>query len=122
MSKLFEEMAQGTAEVRAYMEGDRKGYKVTLRRLWTCAGCASACARDASRKASVYRWMRYVIGSQTVANLKLQPARFLLLLSPTRNLSCAPWPKGHERRRNLYQAIFPPLHGFMTIWMMVSLP
>lgn len=30
MSKLFEEMAQGTAEARAYMEGNRKGYKVTL--------------------------------------------------------------------------------------------
>ena len=30
MSKLFEEMAQGTAEARAYMEGERKSYKVTL--------------------------------------------------------------------------------------------
>jgi putative transcriptional regulator len=30
MSKLFREMAQGTAEARAYMEGERKGYKVTL--------------------------------------------------------------------------------------------
>lgn len=30
MSKLFEEMAQGIAEARAYMEGERKGYKVTL--------------------------------------------------------------------------------------------
>ncbi len=30
MSKLFEEMAQGTAEARAYMDGERKGYKVTL--------------------------------------------------------------------------------------------
>ena len=30
MSKLFEEMSQGTAEARAYMEGERKGYKVTL--------------------------------------------------------------------------------------------
>jgi putative transcriptional regulator len=30
MSQLFEEMAQGTAEARAYMEGQRKGYKVTL--------------------------------------------------------------------------------------------
>ncbi len=30
MSKLFEEMAQGTAEARAYMEGEHKGYKVTL--------------------------------------------------------------------------------------------
>ena len=30
MSKLFEEMAQGTAEARAYMEGERKGYKVNL--------------------------------------------------------------------------------------------
>ncbi len=30
MSKLFEEMVQGTAEARAYMEGERKGYKVTL--------------------------------------------------------------------------------------------
>lgn len=30
MSKLFEEMAQSTAEARAYMEGERKGYKVTL--------------------------------------------------------------------------------------------
>jgi len=30
MSKLFEEMAQGTAEARAYMEGERKGHKVTL--------------------------------------------------------------------------------------------
>ena len=30
MSKLFEEMAQGTAEARAYMEGKWKGYKVTL--------------------------------------------------------------------------------------------
>jgi hypothetical protein len=29
MSKLFEEMAQGTVETRAYMEGERKGYKVT---------------------------------------------------------------------------------------------
>ena len=29
MSKLFKEMAQGTAEARAYMEGERKGYKVT---------------------------------------------------------------------------------------------
>ena len=29
MSRLFEEMAQGTAEARAYMEGERKGYKVT---------------------------------------------------------------------------------------------
>jgi len=29
-AKLFEEMAQGTAEARAYMEGERKGYKVTL--------------------------------------------------------------------------------------------
>ena len=30
MSKLFDEMVQGTAEARAYMEGERKGYKVTL--------------------------------------------------------------------------------------------
>lgn len=30
MSKLFEEMAQSTAEARAYMKGKRKGYKVTL--------------------------------------------------------------------------------------------
>lgn len=30
MSKLFEEMAQGTAEARAYMEGERKGFRVTL--------------------------------------------------------------------------------------------
>ncbi len=30
MSKLFEEMAQATAEARAYMEGERTGYKVTL--------------------------------------------------------------------------------------------
>ena len=30
MSKLFEEIAQGTAEARTYMEGERKGYKVTL--------------------------------------------------------------------------------------------
>jgi putative transcriptional regulator len=30
MSKLFEEMAQGTAEARAHMEGKRKGYQVTL--------------------------------------------------------------------------------------------
>ncbi len=30
MSKLFEEMAQGTAEARAYMEGERKGFKATL--------------------------------------------------------------------------------------------
>ena len=30
MSKLFEEMAQGMAEARAYMEGEREGYKVTL--------------------------------------------------------------------------------------------
>jgi putative transcriptional regulator len=30
MSKLFEEMAQGTAEARAYMEGERQGYRVTL--------------------------------------------------------------------------------------------
>lgn len=30
MSKLFKEMAQGTAEAHAYMEGERKGYKVTL--------------------------------------------------------------------------------------------
>ncbi len=30
MSKLFEDMTQGTAEARAYMEGERKGYKVTL--------------------------------------------------------------------------------------------
>ena len=30
MSKLFEEMTQGTAEARSYMEGERKGYKVTL--------------------------------------------------------------------------------------------
>jgi putative transcriptional regulator len=30
MSKLFEEMGQGTAEARAYMEGERKGFKVTL--------------------------------------------------------------------------------------------
>jgi len=30
MSKLFEEIAQGTAEARAYMEGKRKGYKRTL--------------------------------------------------------------------------------------------
>jgi len=30
MSKLFEEMAQGTADARAWMEGERKGYKATL--------------------------------------------------------------------------------------------
>jgi putative transcriptional regulator len=30
MSKLYEEMAQGTAEARAYMEGEREGYRVTL--------------------------------------------------------------------------------------------
>jgi putative transcriptional regulator len=30
MSKLFEEMAQGVSEARAYMEGERKGFKVTL--------------------------------------------------------------------------------------------
>jgi hypothetical protein len=30
MSKLFEEIAQGTAEARAYMEGERKGHKMTL--------------------------------------------------------------------------------------------
>ena len=30
MSKLFEEMVQGTSEARAYMEGERSGFKVTL--------------------------------------------------------------------------------------------
>ncbi len=30
MSRLFEEMAQGTAEAHAYMEGERKGFRVTL--------------------------------------------------------------------------------------------
>jgi putative transcriptional regulator len=30
MSKLIEEMAQGTAEARAHMEGKRNGYGVTL--------------------------------------------------------------------------------------------
>jgi putative transcriptional regulator len=30
MSKLFEEMSKGIAEARAYMEGERKGYKVIL--------------------------------------------------------------------------------------------
>ncbi len=30
MSKLFDEMVQGTAEARAYLEGERTGYKVTL--------------------------------------------------------------------------------------------
>ncbi len=30
MSKLFEEMAQGTADARAWMEGERKGFKATL--------------------------------------------------------------------------------------------
>ena len=30
MSKLFEEMTKGTAEARAYMEGERKGFRVTL--------------------------------------------------------------------------------------------
>jgi len=30
MSKLYEEMVQGTKEARAYMEGERKGYRVTL--------------------------------------------------------------------------------------------
>lgn len=30
MSKLFEEIAQGTADARAYMSGERKGYRVTL--------------------------------------------------------------------------------------------
>ncbi len=30
MSKLFEEMAQGLSEARAYMKGERQGYKVTL--------------------------------------------------------------------------------------------
>ena len=30
MTKLFEEMAQGVGEARAYMEGERKGYKTTL--------------------------------------------------------------------------------------------
>jgi hypothetical protein len=30
MSKLFEELVQGLAEVRAYMEGEREGFKVTL--------------------------------------------------------------------------------------------
>lgn len=30
MSQLFEEMAQGLAEARAYMEGERKGYKTTV--------------------------------------------------------------------------------------------
>jgi hypothetical protein len=30
MSKLFKEMAQGTAEACAYTEGERKGYKITL--------------------------------------------------------------------------------------------
>jgi putative transcriptional regulator len=30
MSELFGEMAQGVAEARAYIEGERKGYEVTL--------------------------------------------------------------------------------------------
>jgi putative transcriptional regulator len=30
MSRLFEEMVQGTAEAREYMQGKRRGYKVTL--------------------------------------------------------------------------------------------
>ncbi len=30
MSKLFEEMVQGTSEARAYMEGERNGFKVKL--------------------------------------------------------------------------------------------
>ena len=30
MTRLFEEMAQGTAEARSYMKGERKGFKVTL--------------------------------------------------------------------------------------------
>jgi putative transcriptional regulator len=29
MSKLFEEMAEGTAEACAYVEGEREGYEVT---------------------------------------------------------------------------------------------
>ena len=30
MSKLFEEMSQGLGEARAYMEGERQGYKTTV--------------------------------------------------------------------------------------------
>jgi hypothetical protein len=30
MSKLYKEILQGTAEARAYMEGEREGYRVTL--------------------------------------------------------------------------------------------
>ncbi len=30
MSKLYEEMAQGLSEARAYMEGERQSYKATL--------------------------------------------------------------------------------------------
>ena len=44
MSKLFEEMAQGTAEARAYMEGERKGTRSLCRRPWTCEVSVSACA------------------------------------------------------------------------------
>jgi hypothetical protein len=59
MSKLFEEMAQGTAEPRAFMEGEREGYKVTLRMLSAC------------------RWTPCAIESLAVETRKRQRGRFL---------------------------------------------
>ena len=43
MSKLFEEIAKGTAEARAYMGRKAKGYKVTLPETVDVRRSASTC-------------------------------------------------------------------------------
>ena len=78
MSKLFEEMAQGTAEARAYMEGERKGYKVTLPETVDVRGLRKRLrlSQGVSRIVLVCQWMQFVIGSQAAASRKPLRARF----------------------------------------------
>jgi hypothetical protein len=88
MSKLFEEMAQGTAEARAYMEGERKGYKVTLPETVDVRGLRKRLRLSQGRFADKFgcQWMQFVIGSLGVASRKPLRARFSSSLPPTLNL------------------------------------
>jgi DNA-binding transcriptional regulator YiaG len=85
-------MAQGTAEARAYMEGERKGYKVTLPKTVNVRGLRKRLRLSQGRFAenfglsvdAVRHW------ESVVASRKLPRARFLPSLPPTLNLSCVP--------------------------------
>jgi hypothetical protein len=87
MSKLFEEMAQGTAEARAYMDGKRKGYKVTLPETVDVRAIRKRLRLSQGRFADRFGLSvdAFVTGSPAAASRKPPRERFSPSLPPTRS-------------------------------------